>query len=346
MLPEGFKYLLACYFDVSDVSFALVTNQTQEVKFFNFPYSYSDEAFSNQINEADFNKVVIETILKSNKIKLSEVEIITAGLMDPAKISLETAFSIRIPTLLQDIEGTYPIIVNDFSVLTKDSILSYELCSQKKLNLDGGESDEMANLSVYPQLIPIDIPTTTVLDREISEKIKSLNLEYSQRQHIVFSGSRFSRPVMFEYLDWMLAIDLVRKPGIHLLSLDRKNCVPLFSLIRKYKPEIILDTALYLEPLGTLVNSPGETECLLNSDLGTGQFFAVKKDSIYIVPVLKDSRESLAIKNRVIGNLEEFVVGGSVGLIVNTGAGKGSIFDNAKVLNDCVKQLSLCMHRS
>lgn len=346
MLPDGPKYLLACYFDVSDVSFALVSYQTQEVKFFNFPFHYSEEAFSNQINEADFNKSVIEAILKSNKIKISEVEIIAAGLIEPVKVSLDLAFSTTATTLLQGIDGIYPVIVNDFSVLTKDAILSYVSCTRQKKSLDGDESDELANLSIYPQLISVDIPTTTVLDREVSEKVSLLDLEYTQKQHIVFSGSRFSRPVVYEYLDWMLVIDLVRKPGLHCISLDRKNSVPLFSLIKKYKPQTTLDNSTYLESLGTLINSPGETECLLSSDVGTGQFFSVKKDSIYVVPMTQGSKGTLAIKNHVIGNLKEVIDGGSAGLIVNTGTGKGSLFDNVRVFNECVKQLSLCMHRS
>jgi hypothetical protein len=346
MLPNDPKYILACYFDVAGSSFALLSLQSREVNFFNFPYSYSDEAFSNQSNEGDFNKSVIETVLKIHKVKPSEVEIIAAGLMEPVSVSLDLAFSTKMTSLLSEIGEIYPLIVNDFSVLTKDAVLSYEMCLAKGANPDGGECDDLANLSVYPQLMPMDIATATVLDKEISEKISKMDLGYSQKQQIVFSGSRFSRPVVFEYLDWLLAIDLIRKPGLRRLSLDRRNCVPLFALIKKYKPDMVLDISPYLEPLGTLANSPGETECLLNSDVGTGQFFGVKKDSIYVMPMEKNGGEYLAIKNHIIGNLKELVAGGSVGLIVNTGTGEGSLFDNVKIFNDCVRQLSLCMHRS
>ena len=105
-----------------------------------------------------------------------------------------------------------------------------------------------------------------------------------------------------------------------------------------------LDVAPHLEQIGTLINAPGETECLLNSDVGTGQFFEVKKDSFYAVPMLAETGSSLSIKNHTLGNFKKAVIGGRAGLMVNTL--NGSIFNNVKVFNDCVKQLSLCTPRS
>jgi hypothetical protein len=342
-MPTGPRYLLACYFDVSDISFALLSLDSNNIEFFNFPYIYSPEAFSNQTNEAGFNKEVIESFIKSKKIKISDLEIITVGFMEIPQIDLETKLSQKLISLIREMKGNYPFIVNDFSVLTRDALLSYERCLEKNQSMDGGEGDELANLSIYPQLIPTDIPTMIGLDKSITEKVNTLELGYTPRQRLTFSGSRFSRPVIYEYIDWILAFDLVRKPGVYEILLDRKNAVPLFELFSKYKPEITLDTKPYLESLGTLINSPGETECLLTSDVDTNQFFAVKKDNFYVVPMLPETGSSLAIKNHTIGNLKEIVAGGRVGLIVNTS--NGSIFDNVRVFNDCVKQLNLCTPR-
>ena len=342
-MPTGSRYILACYFDTSDISLVLLSLDSNNVEFFNFPYKYSSAAFSNQVSEAGFNKDVIETFLKNKKIKTSDVEIITSGFIEVPPVDIETKLSLTLVSIIKEIEGFYPFVVNEFSVLTKDAILSYEMCTEKNQDIDGGGSNELANLSIYPQIIPVDILTSTELDRGISEKVGSLELGYKPHDILSFSGSRFSRTVVYEYLDWILAFDLVRKAGIFEVFLDRKNAIPLFNLIKKYKPEITLDPKPYLESLGTLINSPGDTECLLTSDVGTNQFFDVKKDGFYAVPILSGTSSSLSIKSRTLGNLNMVISGGRAGLIINTVS--GSLFSNVKVFNDCVKQLSLCTPR-
>jgi hypothetical protein len=342
-MPTGLRYILACYFDASDTSLALLSLDSNNVEFFNFPYKYSQAAFSNQISEAGFNKDIIETFLKNKKIKTSDVEVITSGFIEVPLVDIETKLSLTLVSIIKEIEGFYPFVVNEFSVLTKDAILSYEMCSEKSQDADGGGSNELANLSIYPQIIPVDLLTSTELDRSISEKVGSLELGYKPHDTLSFSGSRFSRTVIYEYLDWILAFDMVRKTGIYEISLDRKNVIPLFNLIKKYKPEIVLDPKPYIEAIGTLINSPGDTECLLTSDVETNQFFDVKKDGFYAVPMLPDATSSLSIKSHTLGNLKMVISGGRVGLIINTGS--DSLFSNVKVFNDCVKQLSLCTPR-
>jgi len=342
-MPTGSRYILACYFDTSDISLVLLSLDSNNVEFFNFPYKYSSAAFSNQTNEAGFNKDVIETFLKNKKIKTSDIEVITCGFIEVPPVDIETKQSLKLVSIIKEIEEFYPFVVNEFSVLTKDSILSYEMCSEKSQDIDGGGSNELANLSIYPQIIPVDILTSTELDRSIAAKVESLELGYKSKDALTFSGSRFSRTILYEYLDWILAFDLVRKPGIYEIFLDRRNAIPLFNIIKKYKPEILLNPKPYLEVLGTLINSQGETECLLTSDVGTSQFFDVKKDGFYVVPMLHEAPSSLSIKSRSLGNLNISVSGGKVGLIINTG--NSSLFNNVKVFNDCVKQLSLCTPR-
>lgn len=339
------RYLLAGYYDVSDTSFALLNYETLEIEFFNFPYTYSSEAFSNQVSEEEFNKTVIEAIIKPKKIKLSELEFIAMGFMGNPLPAIEAKMLTKLPDLLQELSGLYPFVVNQYSVMAKDAVLSYQTGLSKKENLDGDEFNELANLSIYPQLIPTDIPTITVLDRRISQKINLVDFSYVSKQNIVFCGSRFSLPSVYQYLDWILALDFIRKPGFYGLNLDRHNAIPLLSLIKKFKPQTDINPTQYLEPLGTLVNSPGETECLLNSDVGTGQFFDVKKENIYVVPMSQDGKETLELKSRLLGNCKEIVTGGKIGLIISTKESKSSIYDNTKLFNDCVKQFSLCLHQ-
>lgn len=339
------RYLLAGYYDISNTSFALVNLDTLNVDFFNFPYSYSEEAFSNQVSEEAFNKLAIENVLKKKKVKLSEIEFISLGYINNPNSSIEQKLSTNMPDLIKKISDVFPFVVNHNSILSYNVLLSYENEAVKSDSLDGDEHDELSNLTIYPQLVPTDIATISLLDRKISQKVAGIDLGYSAGKSLVFCGGRFSYSPVQEYLDMILILDLVKKPGFYELILDRKNVVPLSALIKAYKPEIDINPLKYVEYVGTLVNSPGETECLLNSDVGTGQFFDVKKENVYIVPVNSDVKEQLEIKSRSLGSRKEKITGGKVGLIVNTKDPKSSIYDNTRLFNDCVKQFSLCLHQ-
>lgn len=338
--------ILSCYFDVSDNSFALLTD-TNELLFRNFPYIYSSEVFSNQCNEETFNKSLIECVLKEfslkTKKKLNNIEIISTGFLESPRIGLESKLTSKLISLLQDTEDIFPFIINDFSVMTKDAFLSYEVCNKKEQGIEEGESNELANLAIYPQLIPTDLPTKTVLDRYLSEKIGGLDLGYPQSGVLTFSGSRFSRPKdIYEYLDWILILDLIKKPGIYTIYIDRKNYIPLSLLLKRYKSDFIFEYKEHLEQIGTLINSPGDTECLLISDLDTKQFFDIKKDSFYQIPVSSDSIVKAKIKNGTLGSFEKNILGGRVGLMVDTRDKKYTISSQPRYFNSCVRQLSLC----
>jgi len=336
--------VLTAYFDVSDVSF-LLDKGTGEYEFSHFPYAYSVEAFSNQCTQEDFNKAVIEAVLKEKKIKLSSCDILVGGFLEAPKVGLETKLSVNLLSILHTTDPFYPFIVNNFSVVTKDAVLSFENCPKKSPGFEENEYDEIGNLSIYPQISPIDIPSVSDMDRNIIEKAKNVNFGYLPQMPIVFAGSRFSRPKSIDYLDYILALDLVRNQGIYNLYLDRKNAVVLTTMLKMYKKDIEANPLQYTEPLGTLVNSPGDTECLVSSEVGTGQFFDVKKDNIFLVPADLSGQETVSVKNILLGSVKDFVHGGKMGLIVDTREGKDPISDNVRVFNDCVRQISLCTPR-
>ena len=138
------RYLLAGYYDISNTSFALVNLDTLNVDFFNFPYSYSEEAFSNQVSEEAFNKLAIENVLKKKKVKLSEIEFISLGYISNPNSSIEQKLSTNMPDLIKKISDVFPFVVNHNSILSYNVLLSYENEAVKSDSLDGDEHDELS----------------------------------------------------------------------------------------------------------------------------------------------------------------------------------------------------------
>ena len=336
--------ILAAYFDVSDISL-LIENEKKDFELVNFPYTYSFEAFSNQCHKAAFYKAALEAVLRERKEKLSSFEVLAVGFLEAPVLPTKTILTTNLLNVLQISDNIYPIIVNNFSILTRDSVLSYEPSSKKIIGVDTSEKDEFANTSIYPQIIPTDMSITSALDRNIPDKLSSVDLGYESGATLAFGGSRFSRPVVNEYLDYILMVDLVKKPGTYNLYADRKNSAVLFSLLRMYQKGLGLDIKASAEPVGTLINSPGDTECLLVSEVGTTQFFGVKKDTLFIMPLDSNVKAKVKVKSKSLGSFETFVQGGKVGLIIDTRENKSPISDNVEVFNDCVRQLSLCLPR-
>ncbi len=336
--------VLTAYFDVSEISF-LLEKDDKELEFFHFPYAYSSEVFLNQSSQEEFNKAVIEAVLEERKLKLSSCDLVLGGFITPPKVGVEDKLSLDLLSIFHTINYFYPVLVNNYSVMTKVAVLSFENCPEKSSDPDQSYRDDIGNRSIYPQIIPADIPSLSDLDRKIVERSHTGNFSYSSDFPIVLCGSRFNKPRTVDYLDYILALDLIRKPGIYDLYLDRKNSLILLSLLKIYKKEMENDPKQYFEALGTVINSPGDTECLVSSDVDTGQFFDVKRDNIYFVPVDLKGQENVSVKNSMLGSIKDSIQGGRAGLVIDTREGNGSVYDNVRVFNDCVRQLNICLPR-
>ena len=72
------------------------------------------------------------------------------------------------------------------------------------------------------------------------------------------------------------------------------------------------------EQLGTLINSPGETTCLIETDLGTSQLLDVGPGRIAFVPLEMSDQARVVIKSVNLGSIERNVQGGKLGLIIDT----------------------------
>lgn len=324
--------VLAAFFDFSTVSIA-IENKDGDIEFFLFPYAYSKELFAGQCTEDEFYSQILASYLASKKLKLADFDVAVSGYLQPPFLPFKTALSVSFLELINSFSGSYPVFVNTFSVSTKDVLV----CNTDiKSNEEG---DFYSNLSIYPQLSHRDISFQNDIDCGlVSQFIDSGGIVASEAP-IIFTGSRFAHLGTNKDLNYILSFDMLRIPGFYKLYLDNGNKALLVQLIKLLKKDFAQDLDSYLEPVGTYISTDGGMECLLNTDIGTGQFFDLQKNTLFILPQDIDTKVKLSVKNTHLGLVEGFVGGGTLGLIFDTRETKKSIFDDVKLLNLCLKQL-------
>jgi hypothetical protein len=139
---------------------------------------------------------------------------------------------------------------------------------------------------------------------------------------IIFFGDIINKDLInqeFENIAYLYFLSMVVNPGIFSLKVDGENLVPHYLHLKKFNFEL---SSFYdeFEPetLGTLVNSPGETSCLVSTELGTSQLMDIKAGRIFFIPLDKNASARMVIKSQELGSIEKTVQGGKLGIIIDT----------------------------
>jgi hypothetical protein len=332
--------LLAAYFDTSVVSF-LLKKDKKSVEFYTFPYVYSQGTLSNQCSDKDFYNYLIETFLTERKVKIKTCDVIVSGFLEAPKFIDNSKFSAGVVDVVKNSSEYFPIVVNNSSLISKDSINSFSYCKEdNKLSLenkDFGEFDYYSNLCIYPQIVSDDLSTQSDIDENISKKIPS-NLKIENGKSLVFTGARFAQNISSRELHYVLMSDLIKSAGVYDLYLDTKNAFLLIQLAKMYDKYIDISVEDCVEKSGLLIKSGGSIECLLSTGLGEDQFIEIEKDKIFVMPLKLDSKARLSVKSSSLGTVDISTQGGEVGIVFDTRSGDESIYSNVKIFNDCVKQ--------
>ena len=331
---------LAAYFDTSVVSF-LLKKDKQSIEFFTFPYVYSEGTLSNQCNNKDFYKFLIEKFLTERKIKLGSCDLVVSGFLEAPDFIDNSKFKVGIVDLVQNSTDYLPIVVNNSSLITSNFINSFSLCNEdiesSMGNRDFGELDYYSNLCIYPQIVSDDLSTQSNFDKNISKKLPN-NFKIESKKKIVFTGGRFAQNVCSKELNYVLLLDLIRGSGIYNLYMDNKNAFLLVQLLKMYDKDVDIYEEDYLENIGLLIKSKGSVECLLSTKVGEDQFIEIDKDKVFVMPLKLDSPARLSIKSSALGSTDIPTLGGEAGIIFDTRVNEESIYSNVKILNDCIKQ--------
>lgn len=333
--------LVAAHFDISGSSFYI--QKSKKISgMFNFPYVYSKGIFSNQCTEKEFNKILIEKVLSDWNISPSRCNLITSGFMDAPEVDLKTKFSIGVVDLIESSDELLPVFINDCSFITKGVLNSYVSSKDAVMdttNRDFGDRDQTANLSVYPNMISKDLSAQASLDSRLFQRIPK-NFQFESGRKIVFTGGRFSQPVVDKELDYILILEALKGHGFFEIYMDNFNAFSLFKTIQMYDRDIDIPTSEYIKSLGTFIKTGGSAECLLSTGMGNDQFIEIEENKIFVLPLNVQNPAKLSVKSSVLGTIDIRTSGGDVGLVFDTRVEDTSIYSDVKILNDCIRQFS------
>lgn len=324
--------VLAAYIGYSGVSVAL-EKPDGSFAFQRFPYIYSRELFSSVCDEGTFYKQVLDGIAKENKAKLSDFDVLLTGFIEFPMPDLNIKLTADARSLLSKYLEDYPVLIDEETVLTRDNYLS-EVPVNFLLN-----NEFYANLSIYPQLITRDYADQVNLDGLIIEKVRGAGINLTSEKPVLFTGDRFAKRDYEDVFKYSLALDLFNSPGCYYVKIDRSNASLLAVLIREYKPDLFVDYSEAVESIGTFVITPGETEVLVSTALETGQFFDLKSDTVFVLPLDVSVSTKINIKSRSIGNLEGGVTGGKLGVLFDTRVRRHQLISDAKVMSVFMKEI-------
>jgi len=202
------------------------------------------------------------------------------------------------------------------------------------------EVDLHANISIYPQINLPDIHARINADKVVSESSRDLDVKWSDKTPILFMGPRFlDLPHERKELDYLLMVDLIDRVGIYDIQVDRYNSLLLSSILGSGGITANMDVSeeYGIEEVGTLVVTKGNTECLIESDIGTGQVVEVKKNEIFSMPLQTGATARVMIKGHLFGTKEKVVKGGSLGLVIDARDREGSLFSDIKRFDKALK---------
>jgi hypothetical protein len=349
--------VIAAYFGVSLTS-VLVYADSDKFTFVTFPYFYSEDLFGNHVDEATFNTSILEMVLKSLNdplskedkfpAKISSYDILTAGYLSVPKLSVAAKYSTVVPEMLRATESCNAIFVNLWGVSSRGGTRVRQLNAADfmpaEASLYGHSLDFVSNLSLYSQMAPVEMSTRAHIDQNLVKICPDLELTPVSDIPAVFTGDRFSQFVKNPELDYLLTLGLLRTLGLFELAFDDKNALILIHLLNTYLNDSVLNFMDFTTPIGTLLNTLGFTECLIEDQVGARQMFTVEKDVVYMNPLSPGTSAKLTFKNHTHAHQESHIEGGNLGLIVDTREVKGSLAGDIRLFNDSIKIIDEALH--
>ncbi|OGC57592.1 hypothetical protein A3H26_03990 [candidate division WWE3 bacterium RIFCSPLOWO2_12_FULL_36_10] len=302
--------ILCLYVGLSETSFLLV-NSAEDVKYYSVPYSYSKNSSS-----SDFNQFY-KDITGKLKIPMENVELLVTGFLEPPKFDANIKFSL---SLCEIIDQNH-IFANYFSVIYKGNVYSQfdlnnlNLNEKVDRNSDPQNINLYSNLSEYSFIKPSEGAETALLDLLIRNRsidiLKSVN-------NIVICGDRFNLNRFLWPQDYILAFDLIKSTGFFNFKIDYKNCTPLIQLLRKYSFDTYHSIEVDSFVSGSILKSPGKTECLLNYETEKPKIIEVEEGGIFIVPIDQNGDVNVVVKNEFMNSFEFEVPESDIGLVIDT----------------------------
>lgn len=330
--------IFACYIGSSSVTTA-VQKKDGTFTVNRFPFVYSPNLFNSKLDESGFYKIVLEEVAKSFKAKLSDFELLIAHRPNLSDLKIDAKINVDVTQLFPKCDEKYIVLVEGLTVFTPD----YRKTDKpgQDLLFKNALSDDtfVANLTLYPQLLPRELNEILAVDSLTVTSFLQDGGGVVSQHPIVFTGDRFAQEDGQGIYKYALVSDLLIHSGYYYVEIDTGNSVILKALLRKYDPSVSFEGIPEPEEVGTFALVPGNTEVLISSDMGTGQFFDIKKDSIFVAPLDVSSKSSVSIKNKYVGDSEGIVKGGTLGLVFDTREQRILLNSDIKDLNSFIREV-------
>jgi len=185
-------------------------------------------------------------------------------------------------------DSWFPIIVNHLNITTRQG--NYVIPADFS-------TDYISNLSIFN-----DIPLDNVSEFGVPMPLKP-------SKDIVFMGDLVIKMDPSKYL---FLLDLISTVGIYSINLDQK-CEYILR-----KPLVDMKFPYTAVSLGTLVNSPGPTSCLIETSVGTKQLVELKENDLVFIPLENMSVARIVVKGQSIGSVDTKIRGGVLGVVIDT----------------------------
>ena len=331
--------ILCSFTDLHGVSL-LLYKSPEEFWFKNFPYIYNKAIFSTSFTEDLFYQNLFTSFCKEHDVNLSLCDVLLTGFLEAPKLGIPVKLTKSLYEVFENIKYTYPILINNTSILTTDFCFSSSTLKPHRKSVEFGDVDEdnyYANLEIYPQIVTNEISTQIDLDSNIAFLMDEKSTLPSGLP-LLFCGSRFSRTSIFAELDYLLMLNLIREPGVYEIKRDTFNVTILSALLNIYdrktniKPEI--------EKSATVISNPSALECMIKTDEGTSQLVQLEKDKTMVVPIPKGNRAKILLKSHLLGTVEHEIIGGDIGLIFDTRVEKRIVIQDVGIFSLGLKSFS------
>jgi len=315
--------ILSLKYGSSNVSAVYINGDDYSTYFLG--YGYSKELYSHFYSEEDFYRDVVDHIISKLDVNKEGLEITATGFPRVPTIGLNYASSLTLDNLFNGIDDfDFMYLLND-GIFTQNGYISPKQGSSASFGK--GEANYLLNLSIYKSAFPTRPSDYNLVMSKIWGILNSNRTEDTLKlvldsKPVVFFGDVFYKSLMnkeFRSIAYLYFISMVVNPGIFTLKIDSSNLLPHFIHMKKYSVDYGKHYEKF-EPrvLGTLINSPGDTSCLISTELGTSQLLEIKENKIFFIPLDDTASARLVVKSAELGSLEKTVKGGRLGVVIDT----------------------------
>ena len=352
--------VLSVVFGDSSVSFLFLDSLT-DYKFYNFPYIYSHELFISQCTEGNFYAEMLGVVCKALNKDPKNYQIILGGYPETPSMHVDHVSEQPISEIINYGSIYHAVILNNTSLISPSSCFSafpakYSNGLSSDEEYKNAKTNYFANLNAFPMYKPgYGVDPTFLIEKDNIVRlfyVSPKNPGMEKDKFILFTGERFLNMEDKDSKSVLLCLDLLKKPGIFQIKIDKNNLYPTMALAQAYDQtyeNLILETEFM--SLCPLINAPGQSELLIYNENNESKYMELPPDTIFFLPASENNQVSIKIKNQMLGNIEKYIKGGTLGLIVDTRDKSNEKTYTQKYVSKNIREWisvldkTLCMHR-